>query len=298
MAVTLEGAYDLHVHSYPDLMDRVANDLELAAQARDAGMAGFVLKSHYAPTAERAWVVSRTAPGVQVIGSLVLNHFVGGLNPLAVEALGRVGGRVVFMPTSDAVNEAGLLEEWDYGSRGELPPYLRIKKELSDRGRLPAPIRLIDSDGELTSAALGVLDVIREYDLILATGHIGWDEMRVLIPRAFRIGVKRILVTHPESPSIDLTIEQQNYLVGHGAVIERCFAYLRGPGAFERAAESVVSTGIERNVLSSDLGASGGMYPSEGLLLFMSRMVDAGIAEGDVRRMVTDNPARLLRQEG
>ena len=69
-------------------------------------------------------------------------------------------------------------------------------------------------------------------------------------------------------------------------------------GALERAAGSVVSTGIERNVLSSDLGASGGMYPSEGLLLFMSRMVDAGIAEGDVRRMVTDNPARLLRQEG
>src|ERR1035437_9377125 len=75
--VTLEGAYDLHVHSYPDLMPRVADDIELAERAKDAGMGGFVLKSHYAPTAERAWLVRKVVPGIQAVGSVVFNHFVG-----------------------------------------------------------------------------------------------------------------------------------------------------------------------------------------------------------------------------
>ena len=61
----VRGAYDLHVHVEPDLATRRIDDLGLARRFAELGLAGFVLKSHYAPTAERAAVVRAAVPGVE-----------------------------------------------------------------------------------------------------------------------------------------------------------------------------------------------------------------------------------------
>src|SRR5436309_2140268 len=89
----VRGAYDLHVHINPDVIHRRIDDLALAHRFAELGLAGFVLKSHYVPTAERAAVVRGAVPGVNVLGSIVLNNAVGGLNPLAVEIAAREGAR-------------------------------------------------------------------------------------------------------------------------------------------------------------------------------------------------------------
>jgi hypothetical protein len=54
----LEGAYDLHVHVAPDIIERRVDDIDLAREFLGHGMRGFILKSHYMPTAERAKVVN------------------------------------------------------------------------------------------------------------------------------------------------------------------------------------------------------------------------------------------------
>ena len=289
----LEAAYDLHVHSFPDLMSRTINDFELADKARAAGMAGFVLKSHYFPTTERAWLVQEATPGIRVIGSLVLNHFVGGLNPLAVEATARAGGRIIFMPTSDTSNESHLLEDWDYESAA-LPPYLQIKKELQDAGRLPEPISLVTADGQLSSDTRAVLEAVRDHDLVLATGHIGLSEIKELLPEAKKMGISRILVTHPDSPSINLDFEQQQFCVDNGALLERCFAYLSNPEKMSRALESVTATGAANNILSSDLGAIGRADPVTGLEEFARLAISASVSMESLRQMICSNPKELL----
>src|SRR5690606_19004737 len=81
----LRGAVDLHVHSAPDVVPRKGNDVEIAQRTRAAGMGGFLIKSHYMPTADRAALVNSIVPDVRCFGSLCLNHSVGGLNPIAVE---------------------------------------------------------------------------------------------------------------------------------------------------------------------------------------------------------------------
>jgi hypothetical protein len=288
----LDGAIDLHVHSYPDLVPRAVDDLSLAEEARDAGLAGFVLKSHYAPTAERAWLVNRVTPEVRAIGSIVLNHFVGGLNPLAVEALARAGGRIVFMPTSDAANEANVLDEWDPGRA--LPPYLQIKSELRERGMLRTPISLVGPDGEVVDACREVLEVIKQHDLVLATGHVSGDEVRKVVHTASSMGIQRILVTHPESPHIDLDLESQIEMIGMGVVFERCFAYLADPATAAAAYEAVRRTGVQRNVLSSDLGMVGRESPVEGLTRFATLTMEAGFSEADVRQMLVTTPTALV----
>ena len=55
----LQGGYDLQVHVAPDVIERRIDDLDLAKEFLARGLRGFVLKSHYFPTAERAAVVSR-----------------------------------------------------------------------------------------------------------------------------------------------------------------------------------------------------------------------------------------------
>ena len=42
--IGLDGAVDLHCHPYPDLVPRLADDIDIAMAARDAGMRALVLK--------------------------------------------------------------------------------------------------------------------------------------------------------------------------------------------------------------------------------------------------------------
>src|SRR5499427_10160729 len=92
---TLEGAYDLQIHVAPDVIARRIDDIDCAKEFLARGMKGFVLKSHYVQTGERAQVVAKAVPGSRVFGAVTLNHSVGGLNPVAVELAGRSGCKIV-----------------------------------------------------------------------------------------------------------------------------------------------------------------------------------------------------------
>src|ERR1700677_2889518 len=110
----IQGGYDLQVHVAPDVIARRIDDLDLAKEFLAGGLKGFVLKSHYFPTAERAAVVTKAVPGIRAYGAIVLNHSIGGLNPVAVELAGRSGCRIVWMPTVDAgMQTAGRLRGSD-----------------------------------------------------------------------------------------------------------------------------------------------------------------------------------------
>src|SRR5690348_18359332 len=84
----IQGAYDLQVHVAPDVIERRTDDIDLAKDFLARGLRGFVLKSHYIPTAERAQVVTKAVPGIEAYGAVSLNHSVGGLNPVALEIAG------------------------------------------------------------------------------------------------------------------------------------------------------------------------------------------------------------------
>ena len=73
----LHGAYDLHVHSAPDLLPRKLDDLDMARRIANSGMAGFVAKSHFLCTAQRAEMVRKLHPGCYEAGALCLNNAVG-----------------------------------------------------------------------------------------------------------------------------------------------------------------------------------------------------------------------------
>lgn len=76
---SLRGVYDCHVHCGPDVITRAQDVTELAAAAREAGMAGVVLKDHTGSTAAVAHLLNRLDPaGPRFYGSLTLNPPLGG----------------------------------------------------------------------------------------------------------------------------------------------------------------------------------------------------------------------------
>jgi hypothetical protein len=291
---TLEGAYDLQIHVGPDVIARRIDDLDCAREFVARGMKGFVLKSHYIQTGERAQVVTKAVPGSRVFGALTLNHSVGGLNPVAVELAGRTGCKIVWMPTVDAQNEtAGRLD----GGAEKLPFWAKIQRELAAEGISPPPLSVVDEAGELTEPARRCLERIGKHNMILATGHLGRKEIFALVRAARPMGVRKVVVTHAEFPSQNLTGAEQRELADLGAIIEHCFTTTyTAKATWESAFANIREAGVSRALISTDLGQTINPPVAEGFAMFAQRLLDGGFTADDVRTMAVTNPTRLIEE--
>ena len=291
---TLESAYDLQIHVGPDVIARRIDDIDCAREFLAHGLKGFVLKSHYIQTGERAQVVSKAVPGSRVFGAVTLNHSVGGLNPVAVELAGRTGCKIVWMPTVDAKNEtAGRLD----GGSEKLPFWAKIQRELAAEGISPPPLSVIDDAGQLTEPARRCLERIGKHNMILATGHLGRREILALVHAAKTMGLKKVVVTHAEFPSQSLTGDEQKELADLGAVIEHCFTtYYTAKATWESVFANIRRAGVSRAVISTDLGQTINPPVAEGFAMFAQRLLDGGFTAEEVRTMAVINPTRLVEE--
>jgi Family of unknown function (DUF6282) len=289
----VRGAFDVHVHISPDVVERRIDDVGLARRFEEVGMAGFVLKSHYLSTAERAAVVRGVVPGIRALGAIVLNRAVGGMNALAVEIAAREGARVVWMPTVDSVVEQEHLAAAER-TGAKVPVWAKVQIELRERGIESEPVPAVADGGRLLPETEAVLRVIAAHDMVLATGHLGRDEVLPVVAAALEAGVRHVVVTHPDYPAQDFSVDEQVRLADAGALIERCFTTpYTGKCTWERWLEGTQAVGAERTVISSDLGQVQNPPVEDGLPLMADRLLEAGFSESDVRTMAVDN-TRLL----
>lgn len=279
MSVDLGGAADLHAHFGPDA--RRARSVDARTAVREAAAAShsaIVLKSHDVPTAQLAAVIDHEVPGVRVLGGVCCDLDVGGVNPAAVETSLRLGGPMVWLPTltshQDQLNGVG--------------PALGI----------PGPgLRVIDDDGELLPATREVMDLVAEFDAVLATGHVTADEHHA-VARAF--GCRgRLLVTHAMEPLAGPNLSQQQCveLAALGAHIELCALTCVGCLATRPVAELAAcarAVGVERVTLATDFGQAQNDHPATGFQTFADALHDAGLTESEIRRMACVNPNALL----
>jgi Family of unknown function (DUF6282) len=287
----LRGAYDTHMHISPDVVERIIDDISLARKFKELGMAGFVLKSHYGSTAERASVVRAAVPGVDVLGAIALNRAVGGINPLAVEIAAREGARTVWLPTVDSVNESHEREAGSgRGGQSKVPVWVKLQLELREQGIEIPPVPVVDGGGAVLPELREVLGMIARHGMLLATGHLARDEIFAVVEAALEEGVTDIVVTHPEFPSQNLTVEDQRALAERGALLERCFTTPHtGKIAWSSWIENIRACGPESSVLSTDLGQVFNPPVEDGMPLMVDRLLDAGFKEEEVYVMAVVN---------
>jgi hypothetical protein len=271
----LQGALDIHVHSYPDDRPRSIDAVAVARLARDRGMRGIVLKNHYDSTAGIAYVVRSVVPGVEVFGGIDLNLAMGGINPSAVDYMARMSGgwgRFVWMPTRDAENQ------------------VRFSKE--DRPFVP-----VARSGVLLPEVVEVLTLVAKHDLVLATGHVSATEALLLLREGHSRGVKRMVVTHAVNTPVSMTLPDMREAARLGAFLEFVGGSVSGPegqARIARFADAIRQVGPESCILSSDLGQEGNPLPPDGFGEFLVALGGHGFSEQEIDRMSKENPVRLI----
>ncbi len=282
------GAYDIHIHVAPDVMRRRIDDLTLAPKFAEVGLAGFVLKSHYTPTAERAAVVRAAVPGFGAVGAITLNGSVGGMNPIAVEVAARGDAQVVWLPTVDSANQRACTAGDPEGAKP--PMWAKFQEELRAEGMAADPVDVLGDDGSVLEITRQVLRVIAKHDMTLATGHLGTDEIEAVVEAAAEEGVRRIVITHPEFTSQRVEVERQRALAAKGALLERCFTTpYTGKVTWETWLEHIRAVGPEHSVLSSDLGQPFNPPVEDGMALMADRLLAEGFTEGEIQKMAVAN---------
>lgn len=278
--ISLNGVIDMHVHTAPDVCQRTCNDLELTAAAVHAGARAIVIKGHHCATVARAALCNAynrstfdSNPFV-MYGGLALNYEVGGLNPKAVQTALEMGAKVIWLPTVDAEND-------------------RRKHGRSDG------IRMTDDRGVPTSELRRIFTLIKEYDAVLATGHISPNEIRCVVDSARNIGVRKVVLTHPEYWVVDMSLESQKELVlDYDVILERCFMQPLKSGKWisnaERNLDAIRKLGAESTILSTDCGNPATPPWEISMQQYLQFMADHNVSQEKLRSMVQTTPARLL----
>lgn len=288
----LRQAIDLHVHVGPEVIPRKFTVPELIAY-ETGKLAGIGVKNHFFPTAAMA---PRSSDGSFIINSVVLNHYVGGFNPDVIRASAALSERpiVVWFPTLHAKS---FLESHEYEIPGEwIDPALRRKIRIRESKDI-AGLSVRDARGELKKEVRDVLSAIKECDAILATGHLSWQESRLLVRVAARdIGIKRMIVTHPIYQKITMPIEIQQELASMGALMEHSYSmYAIDKIPIDDIVLQIREVGVRHCILSSDVGQTFSKSPSESLADFISLLEQKGITEDEIRTMLVRNPTRLIQ---
>jgi len=283
----LKDAYDLHIHSAPDVVARRVTDTDLAKNAALCGMKGFVIKAHQFNTAGRAALIREQFPGCNALGSVTLNAAMGGINPLAVEMAGRLGAKVVWFPTVDAENEHAFRA----GNAGAAKPYGAVSDDDSLRRRHIS----VFENGAIADDVYSVLDIIAAHGMVLATGHISKRESLALVKAAKERKVEKIILTHPNYPATRISAEEQKEYIKAGAFIEQPYLQIYcGEADWNAVVAQIRAVGPEHVVLSTDMGQVSSPEPHAGLDEYIGRLLREGFDENSIRTMIVKNTAQLV----
>ena len=274
----LKGVYDLHIHTSPDVVPRKCSDIELGRRLIGAGMAGCAIKSHYFDTSARAGLIQEQFPQLHIVGGVVLNRSVGGINPEAVERSAQAGGKMVWFPTV----ESRSFQAFQYR-----------ENPSPDLSHL---LTVLDENGMLIPQAKAVIETAVRHRMVVGTGHLSAQEGMALVAEAARTGCQMVL-THADNPADRYTIEQQREAVRQGAFVEHCFftTYFNRTTIAEIAVQ-IRAVGCEHVILTTDFGQPKAPYSDEGMAQYANLLLGQGFSRDELRQMMVDNPANLIFQ--
>jgi hypothetical protein len=222
---------------------------------------------------------------------IVLNHTVGGLNPETVEKAIKLGTKIIWMPSLDAaltIEKVHVTHE---------TPWLEgfVKREDPKEG-LSIFKGGMEGD-EILPELKEILKLIAEANVILDTCHLGARESVALVKEAKEIGVKKIIVCHPNCSVNLMPVDVQKELAGLGALLS--YALLPCMPLFDRQdfreiAKMIHAVGPENSIFFTDFGQLPNPTVVEGVRMFISSLLAVGFNEDEVRAIASENYSRIL----
>jgi hypothetical protein len=282
----MHGAVDLHVHAYPDVIQRISM-IDICKEASRQGMEALVFKSMRTLNAGEAWLVEQFLKEwktgkdediklPRIYGSVVLNEPVGGLNPKMVRAaVNYPNCKAIWMPTYDAAHH---------------------RKTVGQEGG----ISLLDENGKLRKEVLEIVEIVSKAreKIFIGSGHISFEELYELVKICKDANVD-VVVDHVTEELTRLTIDEMKELANMGAYLG-LYAITCVPNVYlpiidpTEAPRLVKEIGPEHFVISSDYGQYLSIDPVNGLRLFIRTLLAFKIKKEDLEIMVKKNPKKIL----
>ena len=280
---------DLHVHIGPEPIPRKFTLETLVSEENDR-ICGIGLKNHFYPTTPFIASLKNTT-NLELIGSVVLNNYVGGLNPDVVYSTAKISEKpiIVWFPTINADN---YLKRSKYEIRPEWVNN-KFKSRLSSEIR---GITVIDSSGKLIEKARSVLKMIKDNNSILATGHISTVETELVVAEALGLGIDKIIITHPMYQLIEMPIDKQAEISQtKGVYIEVPYSmYAIDKISIVELTKVIKKVHPSKAIISSDVGQINMPSPSVALREFTLLLKENGIDEDSINQMGNTNPRKLI----
>jgi hypothetical protein len=288
VSALLIGAVDLHCHSGPAAMPRVLDHHEAMMDCAAAKFQALVYKDHYYLGTPHAIILEKLFPdtGVRLFSGLVLNNSNGGINPHAVDHAASIGAKIIWMPTISAENHIAK-------SSGQAKTFPKTKRKMLD----PVGLSALDANGKISDETKGCLDIIAEADIILAGGHLPASELHLVFDEAKRRGVKKMLVNHP-TYVVGCNDEDIRQMVSAGVYMEHSICMFADGKAKKFSADDlnhlIKVAGVEKTILSSDLGLLDNPRPVEGFRQIVRMLLDLQFSKAEIRTLISTNAAGLL----
>lgn len=275
----LKGVYDLHVHASPSIFRRWGDAEKTVKICQDAGMSGLILKAHHGSTTELANTLNCRFK-INVFGGIVLNYFVGGLNPYAVDACCALGGKIVWLPTIHAAAHSPL---------GRFEFQEPKTTSIPDEG-----IRIAEHN-DLVRPMYEILEILNNRKTILATGHLSSGEIKILStvihkkPYNVRLLVNHVHFYRPALSNEDIAVLKNKntwFEISH-------FTQKIQAADIKKAARTIKDHPDAQWIMVSDSGQPGNP-PPEALRHFRDMLLEQGIGHRQIKKMMCSTPKELL----
>ena len=315
----LVGAIDSHVHAGPVLMSNPGyfDPIEAAEDARNHGMRAIMFYDVFGWASGTAWMVNRHVPGIQAYGGYLMNSCHNGLNPRAVKTALYLGDGCRFISfgshcTRNSASKESIIID------GKAVPFWQAFPKFKEEERSRSV--QIDLTDPISPELDEILSMVAEHpEVYLNSGDVSPEEVMRLLELVDRYGIKKFLIAHGARGG--LTVEQQKYAASRGAILEACCvdflypdvprthyyvekeyrdmrgmvsedpAYLRHPTRWMNIIREV---GYEHFVLGTDYGIRAASTPVQGMRSMITMMLDYEFTPEQIRKMTSENPAKLI----
>ncbi len=250
----LKGAFDLRIHTGPE------PDGERRTDYLEAGRDAY--------EAEMAGFVLMKHRHPTALAAYALNRMYPGFHAV---------GSIVLNSSVGGLNPDAVEASAKLGAKVVWLP-------TQDAGR----IGILDAPDDVEA----VLEVAKSFGMAVASTHASFADTEMLVDLAESVDLERLVVTNPLAR---FGADEANVLLSHDLYVELPFlSYYDGQESGVRLRADIESIGPDRCIVSTDFGQWTNPPPAEGMRMAIAAMLDAGISETDVTKVVRTNPLNCL----